>query len=285
MEEKEKKEKRFRLVLFSEQTFEEVRSFNFRTWYLWAGLLLIVVATATAVFGLLSIDPIRSLIYESKRYVPPEELIALREKINELEDRAKAQNLYIVNLRHLLSGEVIEDSSSIDLGTLPDSIYTVDRIKEDEELREAFDLEAQINRRPRDRSVEHQSGGRPLEQLYLIPPLTGSISLAFDLEKDHLGIDINAPKNTPVKAALSGHIIYADWSIETGNTIGIQHDHNIISFYKHNSALLKKTGSFVEAGEAVAIIGNTGTLSSGPHLHFELWVDGIPVDPTNYINF
>ena len=271
-------------MLFSEQTFEEVRSFNFRTWYLWAGLLGIVVAVIAAMVGLLSIDPIRTMFFESKRYVPPEELIALREKVIELEDRARAQNLYIVNLRQLLSGQVIQDSAAAALTTLPDSIYTVDRIEEDELLRESFDLEEQISPPLRERNLS-MSNNRPLEQLYLVPPLTGAISLGFDVERNHLGIDINAPKNTPVKATLGGHIIYSDWSIETGNTIGIQHDHGIISFYKHNSALLKKTGSYVEAGEAVAIIGNTGTLSSGPHLHFELWVDGKPMDPTRYINF
>jgi murein DD-endopeptidase MepM/ murein hydrolase activator NlpD len=115
--------------------------------------------------------------------------------------------------------------------------------------------------------------------------VTGSISLEFDLEKKHFGVDINAPANTPIKAVLSGYIIFSGWTLETGNTIGIQHDQNLISFYKHNSSLLQEDGAFVQAGEAVAIIGNTGTLSTGPHLHFELWLAGKPVNPTNYINF
>ncbi|MBK8505637.1 MAG: M23 family metallopeptidase [Saprospiraceae bacterium] len=118
-----------------------------------------------------------------------------------------------------------------------------------------------------------------------MPPITGSISLEFDPQKDHFGIDINAAPNTAIKAIMSGFIIFSGWTLETGNTIGIQHDQNLISFYKHNSSLLKSTGTFVQAGEAVAIIGNTGTLSSGPHLHFELWQAGKPVDPTDYINF
>ena len=283
MEEKPKQENHFRLVLFSESTFEEVRSFHFRTWYLWAGLVAISLVIIAVILGILAITPIRSMLYESRRYVPPEELIELREKINELEDRAKAQNLYISNLRQLLSGEAILDTGSAALSTIPDSVYRVDRIEEDEALREAFDLEEQLSVINNGRSG--QTSTRSLEQLYLIPPVSGSVSLDFDARKEHLGIDINAPQNTPVKSVLSGYIIYAGWTLETGNTIGIQHDHNIISFYKHNSALLKKTGSFVEAGEAVAIIGNTGTLSTGPHLHFELWVDGRPQDPTKYINF
>ena len=94
-----------------------------------------------------------------------------------------------------------------------------------------------------------------------------------------------APKNTAIKAIMDGYVFTSDWTLETGNTIGIQHTNNLISFYKHNSALLKKTGSFVKAGEAVSIIGNTGTLSNGPHLHFELWYNGKAVNPKNYIIF
>ena len=103
--------------------------------------------------------------------------------------------------------------------------------------------------------------------------------------KKHFGIDILAPKNTPVKAVLDGYVFMSDWTLETGYTLGIQHDNNVVSFYKHNSALLKKIGEFVSAGEALAIIGNSGTLSNGPHLHFELWHNGKPVDPASYVIF
>jgi murein DD-endopeptidase MepM/ murein hydrolase activator NlpD len=120
---------------------------------------------------------------------------------------------------------------------------------------------------------------------YLMPPISGVISSAFDAKTEHLGVDILAPHDTPVKAIWDGHVITADWTLETGYTIGIQHSNDMVSFYKHNASLLKKTGAFVRAGEAIAIIGNTGKLSSGPHLHFELWLHGKPVDPANYIDF
>ncbi len=216
-------------------------------------------------------------------YVDSEELLALRQKVISLERSASAQQVYINNLRQVLSGEVIVDADSSAV-TISDTLVTVARVEEDAALRQMVHLEEQLSSIDRDRS-ETQSGPQSLEQLYLIPPLTGSISMGFSPEKKHLGLDINAPPNTPVKAVMSGYIIYAGWTLETGNTVGIQHDNNLISFYKHNSALLKKTGSFVRAGEAVAIIGNTGTLSSGPHLHFELWSQGKPVNPSNYINF
>jgi len=125
----------------------------------------------------------------------------------------------------------------------------------------------------------------PLEQLFFIPPITGRMSEGFMPDKKHYGVDILAPKNTPIKAVMDGYVITSDWTLETGNTIGIQHANGIVTFYKHNSALLKKTGSLVKAGEAVAIIGNTGTLSDGPHLHFELWHKGKPINPIDFINF
>ncbi|MDH3652414.1 MAG: M23 family metallopeptidase, partial [Saprospiraceae bacterium] len=198
------------------------------------------------------------------------------------EENAESHELYIRNLRQLLSGEPVQDTGLEQQPAL-DSVVTVARIVEDEMLRKETDLDAQLSTNIFRRNVSAAS--RPVTQLHLVPPVSGSISLGFDPHKNHLGVDINAPVNTAIKSIQDGYIISAGWTLETGNTIGIQHENNMISFYKHNSALLKKTNSFVRAGEAVAIIGNTGTLSTGPHLHFELWLNGKPTDPTRYINF
>ncbi|MBK8491772.1 MAG: M23 family metallopeptidase [Saprospirales bacterium] len=166
-----------------------------------------------------------------------------------------------------------------------DSNLHIDRIEEDEMLRQEVEMD-EIRAIGQTEDLRTQRVAEvPLEQLYFTPPLTGEISAGFMLDKKHFGVDILAPRNTPVKAVMDGWVIASDWTLETGNTIGIQHDNNLISFYKHNSALLKEIGSYVKAGEAVAIIGNSGTLSDGPHLHFELWHKGVPVDPDQYINF
>jgi murein DD-endopeptidase MepM/ murein hydrolase activator NlpD len=124
-----------------------------------------------------------------------------------------------------------------------------------------------------------------LEQLYFTPPMDGQILRGINVGENHFGIDLVAPKNTPIKAAMDGYIISSDFTVETGNTIVVQHRHGVMTTYKHCSSLLKKQGSFVRGGEAIAIIGNTGTLTSGPHLHFELWQNGKCVDPTEYISF
>ena len=125
----------------------------------------------------------------------------------------------------------------------------------------------------------------PLAQVFFVAPVKGEISAGFKVTDDHLGVDILAPQNTPVKAARDGIVFLSEFTNSNGNVVGIQHDNNVITFYKHNSKLLKKVGDQVRSGEAIAIIGNTGTLSTGPHLHFELWHKGRAVDPTEYLRF
>jgi murein DD-endopeptidase MepM/ murein hydrolase activator NlpD len=116
-------------------------------------------------------------------------------------------------------------------------------------------------------------------------PLKGEISSTFDPKSKHFGIDVLAPANSKIMSTADGIVFFSDWTLETGYTIGIQHNNNFVSFYKHNSTLLKKSGVSVKAGEEIAIIGNTGKFSNGLHLHFELWANGNPVNPLDYISF
>jgi murein DD-endopeptidase MepM/ murein hydrolase activator NlpD len=116
-------------------------------------------------------------------------------------------------------------------------------------------------------------------------PLKGVITNDFNNLNRHYGVDIVAGMNETIKAVLDGTVIFSNWTLETGYVIAIQHPQNIVSIYKHNSALLKKVGESVRAGDPIAIIGETGELSTGPHLHFELWNEGNPVNPRDYITF
>ena len=116
-------------------------------------------------------------------------------------------------------------------------------------------------------------------------PLKGVVTNSFNAKEEHFGVDIAAPENEAIKAALDGTVTISTWTSETGYVIQIQHENNLISVYKHNSTLLKKSGQFVKAGDVIAIIGNSGELSTGPHLHFELWYNGNPIDPQEYMIF
>ncbi|MEO8934812.1 MAG: M23 family metallopeptidase, partial [Xanthomarina sp.] len=119
----------------------------------------------------------------------------------------------------------------------------------------------------------------------LFPPVTGTISQPYNFEEKHFAVDIIVENNTPIKATADGTIIFAEWTVETGNVIIIEHSDGLLSAYKHNSSITKSQGELVKAGEVIAMSGNTGELSSGPHLHFELWKDGYPINPTNFIDF
>ncbi|MAW64730.1 MAG: hypothetical protein CMD18_00885 [Flavobacteriales bacterium] len=130
-------------------------------------------------------------------------------------------------------------------------------------------------------SEESQS----LAYLHFFKPITGLISKNIEINEGHHGIDIVAKKNAGVKSTLNGKVIFSEWTVETGNVIAIQHTNDLISIYKHNSVLLKKEGAVVKAGEVIAIVGNSGKFTNGPHLHFEIWFKGEPLNPSKVINF
>ena len=124
-----------------------------------------------------------------------------------------------------------------------------------------------------------------LKNLHFFLPIKGIVTNGFNVENGHLATDIVAQPNEPVLATLEGTVTLATWSLQEGYIIMIQHNYNIVSIYKHNESLLKKQGDHVTAGEPIAIIGNTGELTTGPHLHFELWYNGTPLNPEDYIAF
>jgi len=189
------------------------------------------------------------------------QFLELKDKVDILEEELDNQEIYIDGLSNLFDG-VEEDKTSLTTKTTPTENSVKSSIQE-----------APIG------------SSNLLDELFFINPVNGTISEGFMIDKKHFGVDVLAPKNTPIKSIMDGVILSSDWSLETGNTISIQHPSNIISVYKHNSVLLKETGSLVKAGEAIAIIGNTGTLSDGPHLHFELWYNGKPENPEEYFSF
>ncbi len=176
------------------------------------------------------------------------------------------------------SKEEEEDKEEVAEGKISDDL--IDEVPE-----EATDEPPKVNVKP-PKPVLVATNHNGMAKEYIVPPISGGrVTAEFDSEKKHYGTDITAPRNTPVLSILSGTVISSDETIDTGNVIAIQHEHNLVSFYKHNSVLLKKVGSFVSKGEAIAIIGNTGEMSDGPHLHFELWQNGKPVDPKDFIDF
>lgn len=283
---KERLKNTYRLVVMNDETFEEVSSYRLSLLNVYVLLSSLLVVMAIVVFLLIAATPLKKYLPGYGSVQQDKELRELYLQMDEMERELANHRRYSENFRKILVGDVETEQE----------IPEVEEQKLDTvaEIPRAAILD-QLQREAARSEVETESSeGRasnlsprdvPLEQMYFTPPLRGTVSAKYAAENDHYGIDVLAPKNTPVQAAMDGYVFLSDWTLETGNTIGIQHTNNTITFYKHNSSLLKPAGSYVKAGEAVAIIGNTGTLSNGPHLHFELWYKGKAVDPTDYIEF
>jgi murein DD-endopeptidase MepM/ murein hydrolase activator NlpD len=282
---KEKLQNTYRLVVMNDESFEEIGSYKLSLLNLYLAISAATVLVAFLVFSIIFFTPIKRLV-PGYGDASSGELREIYQKNIALEEKLEAQKTYTDSFRRMITGddETEEDVKSEEIVEV-DSLQTVTIIEEDEILRQEVEEEVQSQQKQKLGSISASSNEMPLEQLYFIPPITGVVSEQFMPDKKHYGTDILAPKNTPVKATLDGFVISSDWTLETGNTISIQHSNNLISFYKHNSALLKEIGNSVKAGEAVAIIGNTGTLSDGPHLHFELWHKGKPINPEDFITF
>ena len=267
----------YKLILLKEETLQEVGSYRLTLLNVYILVSVVLFITATIVMALIFFTPL-------KRYVPGyasvdnnPEYAALKRQLKDLESRFEEQQLYVARFSELVDAVPDDSVRAVRKTERPVQVPAAVTVGDDSNAgRELFDVTPLHNIR---------EDASPLAYMYIVVPVKGQISRTFDKEAGHLGCDILAPKNTPIKAIMDGHVISADWTLETGNTIGIQHANNTVSFYKHNSRNLVTMGSIVKAGEAVAIIGNTGEMSTGPHLHFELWIDGQAVDPVDYIDF
>lgn len=284
--------KAFLFVIRDENTFEEIATYRLTFLNVYILLSTVFCIAGLLTFLLITLTPLRNLVpgYGDIRFSG--EYQQLTSRLQKIEQEVAARDVYIESLIRLLSGkpETVKDITK-DVHFKLESPDPVQKIREDSLLREAFESSKKQNARAPDRPKTQADKGtapvlrRQLEDIDFTCPLRGPIGAAFKPDKDHYGIDIIGPEHSPIKAVLPGSVIQSDWSMENGHTIAIQHADNLVSVYKHNSALLRKLGAQVKAGEAIAIIGNTGTLTQGPHLHFELWYQGRCINPQEYIRF
>ena len=258
---KKKLDEDLRLVIMNEHTFEEKYSFRLNLKNLYILISSVIVVLIILIFLFIAFTPVKHLVpgygnIENNSYV-----IKLNRYINELETQIETQEQYNIALRKILIGE----DSTVNINSDKNSITKSDKSK---------------NNSP---DLKHSQDNTLLKGFKLDVPLIGKINKNFDVKTSHYGMDIAGAIGSPVKAVMDGTIIFSDWSTETGNTIIIQHPNGILSVYKHNSSLFKEIGDFVKKGEVIAKLGNSGRLTSGPHLHFELWYNGIPLDPAKYL--
>ncbi|WP_236974401.1 M23 family metallopeptidase [Membranihabitans maritimus] len=281
--------KGYRMVLINTDTLKTESVHSFSRIKLFLLTIAAIIVSFLFFYLIVSLTPIKKIIPGFYAQMDAPELIKLRKHINEMEEQLVEQDQYITSLRGLISGRPLDSLQKRDLSREiaeePQVASVVNRIDEDKQLRDQVERKDRLSALRENITQDRPSALNTVDEKNLIAPVLGPIGKGYDPTDDHFGIDILASKNTAIKAIASGVVVQADWSVETGNSIMILHDNGLISVYKHNSSLLKKNYARVEAGEAIAIIGNTGTLSSGPHLHFELWNNGMPEDPQEYINF
>ncbi len=287
----------YRLVIVNDETFEEVSSLKLSPLSVYIFLSSLIVGTAILVTLLIVYTPLKRYIPGYGDFQRDSEIAALTQKAAALEKEVNAQRLYNENLRKILTGdladfteEAVRDKNRLDTARSAASSSPTDfagRLGESALTSSPTEAEgdAEGSSRPAAGLPVSLGSDQSIERLQFIPPVSGEITARFDPLKNHFGIDVAAPRNTAIKAAADGVVILAGYTVETGYSIAIQHPHNIVTLYKHNSVLLKKAGTPVKAGEAIALIGNSGVESSGPHLHFELWYRGRPVNPADYIGF
>ncbi|HEX8515211.1 MAG TPA: M23 family metallopeptidase [Bacteroidia bacterium] len=286
-EEKEKKRKfidrirhRYRLVVMNDDTFEE--NFSLRLTPLGFFILLasVTIVMTMLVTSIIAFTPIREYIPGYADVGMRRDLIKLKMNSDSLEQALTEQNAFIENIGNVLKGNVKSDSSQ----NRPDKTKDYTKVNlnasaSEEALKKNIESEDKYSLAY---GTETKNG---IANFFFFTPLKGIVSEQFKSKEQHYGVDIVGPENESVKATLDGTVILGTWSSETGYTITVQHTNNLISVYKHNSVLLKKVGDYVKAGEAIAIIGNSGEQTTGPHLHFELWYNGKAMNPQDYMVF
>jgi murein DD-endopeptidase MepM/ murein hydrolase activator NlpD len=209
-------------------------------------------------------------------------IIALSDMVDSLSNTVRQKDNYLSNIQRVIDGEgdfdpfLFEDTSTQEDTKRPESFQPSEA---------TISILEEFKGMPLDFTGQIEVSNNTFIETFFFSPIKGVITSVFAPQNDHFGVDIVAKENEPVKTIADGTVILSTWTLDTGYIIGIQHSNELISIYKHNSVLLKKIGDVVRGGEIISIIGNTGELTSGQHLHFELWYKGTPLNPQEFITF
>ncbi len=271
---------KYRLVILNESTFEEKISFKLSRLNVFVTGTLVIILLIGLTTLLIAFTPLREYIpgYSSTRL--KRQATELTYKTDSLVTVLNYTNKYLENVQKVLRGDIenneINRDSLFERYKLDPSSINLRPIQEDLQLREQVELEDKYNLFERNAETIGT---------ILFAPVSGTLSQEYDADKKHFAVDIVAPQGASVKSVADGVVIFSEWTASTGYVIIIEHKNDLTSVYKHNGSLAKSQGDHVVAGEVIASVGNTGELTTGPHLHFELWLKGKPVNPLDFIDF
>lgn len=272
---------KYRFVVLNSETFEERLAFNMSR----LNVFLLTCVSLTLLIGgttlIIAFTPLREYIPGYTSTNIRRQMVNLNQLSDSLKIKLDSRERYLQNIRNIIEGVPVDTTNFY----VPENISVqndgaVERVYEDSMLRERIESEDRFNF-----FSSESSDNLTLEKLLFFKPVDGLVTQSFSADEKHYGVDVVSKENELIKSTLGGIVVFSSWTSETGNVIAIQHVNNFVSIYKHNSALLKQQGETVTVGESIAIIGNSGKWSSGPHLHFELWHNNQAVNPENYILF
>jgi len=272
---------KYRFVILNSETFEERLAFNMSR----LNVFLLTCVSLTLLIGgttlIIAFSPLREYIPGYTSTNIRRQMVNLNQLSDSLKIKLDSRDRYLQNIRNIIEGVPVDTTNFY----VPENIRVqnngaVERVYEDSMLRERIESEDRFNFFSSD-----SPDNLTVEKLLFFKPVDGLVTQSFNADEKHYGVDVVSKENELIKSTLGGIVVFSSWTSETGNVIAIQHANNFVSIYKHNSALLKQQGETVTVGESIAIIGNSGKWSSGPHLHFELWHNNQAVNPENYILF
>ena len=271
---------KYKLSFINESTLEEVWSLRMSKLSAFLTLLLFAFSLICGTSLIIIKTPIRNYLPGYLDVEVRKEIIDNALRADSLERMIAIQSLYVNNVAGILSGTIDPDSiRTIDSLARVDASYEIPRSKEEETFVKTFEEEEKYN------LTVLSPNHAPADGMFFYKPVGGVVSSHYEAEIGHYGVDIVAAPKESVLATLEGTVVFAGFDPNVGNVIQLQHKNGFLSVYKHNELLLKEVGDRVKAGEAIALVGNTGKLSTGPHLHFELWYKGAPINPEEYIAF
>lgn len=271
---------KYRLVILNEDTFEEKVSFSLNRLNVFIVVTITVILLIAGTTVLIAFTGLREYIPGYSSTELKQRAVLLAYKSDSLQNVVELNSQYLNSIKKVLSGDIkmaeFNRDSLLESERLLAEDVDLNPSREDSLLREMVVQEDKYNFLETATSRANYA---------LFPPLKGPFSEGYNIKQKHFGVDIVASHNAPVKSVADGTVIFSGWTAETGNVIIIEHSYGLTSIYKHNSSLTKEQGERVQRGEVIATAGSTGEFSTGPHLHFELWSEGRPVNPVDFIDF
>ena len=271
----------YRLSIYRDETYEEVLNLRLSRLNVFVVGGSFIILFLAIVVSIIAYTPVREFI---PGYPDENTLRTIHENavlVDSLAMEIKRRDRYFDNMKMIISGKEPNNYETSQDTNISYKDLDFSRSSEDSVIRQMFEGKSDYDLS----IVTPKSTIASISQLHFFPPVKGLVTNSFNTETNHYGTDIVSGANEVVKATLDGTVTMATWTLETGWVIQLQHSNNLISIYKHNAELLKRVGDYVKAGEPIAIIGNSGELTTGPHLHLELWYNGVPLNPEDYISF